>query len=48
MVGGSVLCCFTCTETTGTVRDREPRMATSTFTQLLNSAVVGSGALRVS
>ena len=48
MVGSSVQCCFTCTETTGTVRDGEPRTATSTFTQLLSSVVVGGGALRVS
>ena len=32
-----VQCCFTSTETARTVRDRESRMATSTFTQLLNS-----------
>ena len=32
-----VPCCFTSTETIRTIRDREPRMATSTFTQLLNS-----------
>ena len=30
-------CCFTCTKTIRTIRDREPRTATSTFTQLLNS-----------
>ena len=29
--------CFTSTETVGTVRDREPRMSTLTFPQLLNS-----------
>ena len=28
--------CFTSTETTGTLRDRKPRTATSTFTQLLS------------
>ena len=32
-----VQCCFTCTKTIRTVRDREPRTATSTFTQLLSS-----------
>ena len=31
-----VHCCFTSTETIKTVRDREPRMATSTSTQLLS------------
>ena len=32
-----VQCCFTTTETIRPVRDGEPRTATSTFTQLLNS-----------
>ena len=32
-----VHCCFTSTETIRSVRDGEPRTATSTFTQLLNS-----------
>ena len=32
--------CFTSTETTRLVRDREPRTATSTFTQLLTSVSV--------
>ena len=32
-----VQCCFTSTETVRTVRDGEPRTATSTFTQLPNS-----------
>ena len=32
-----VQCCFTSTETIRTIRDGEPRVATSTFTQLLNS-----------
>ena len=32
-----VQCCFTSTETVPTIRDGEPRTATSTFTQLLNS-----------
>ena len=32
-------CCFTSTETIRTVKDREPRMAASTFTQLLRSIV---------
>ena len=41
MAGGSLRCCFTCTETTGTVGDGEPRTATLTFTQLLSSLVVG-------
>ena len=31
-----VHCCFTPTETKRTIRDREPRTATSTFTQLLS------------
>ena len=39
-------CCFTSTETTGTVRDVEPRKATSTFTQLLSSELEFSVALR--
>ena len=34
-------CCFTSTETIRTIRDVEPRTATSTFTQLLSSAIVG-------
>ena len=33
----SVQCCFTSTETIRTIRDGEPRTATSTFTQLLSS-----------
>ena len=32
-----VLCCFTSTETTKTIRDVEPRTSTSTFKQLLSS-----------
>ena len=32
-----VQCCFTSTETVRTIRDGEPRTATSTFTQLLSS-----------
>ena len=36
----SVQCCFTSTEIVMTVRDGEPRTATSTFTQLLSSEVV--------
>ena len=32
-----VQCCFTSTETTRLIRDGEPRTATSTLTQLLNS-----------
>ena len=32
-----VQCCFKSTETTRTVRDGEPRTATSTFTQLQSS-----------
>ena len=35
----SVQCSFTSTETTRTIRDREPRGATSTFTQLLSSEI---------
>ena len=34
-------CCFTSTETVQTNRDEEPRMATSTFTQLLSSESCG-------
>ena len=33
----TVQCCFTSTETLRTIRDGEPRTATSTFTQLLSS-----------
>ena len=33
-----VQCCFTSTETIRTIREEEPRSATSTFTQLLSSA----------
>ena len=33
----TVQCCFTSTETIRTIRDGEPRTATSTFTQLLSS-----------
>ena len=33
-----VQCRFTSTQTIGTIRDGEPRMATSTFTQLLSSS----------
>ena len=32
-----VQCCFTSTETTWTIRDGDPRTASSTFMQLLNS-----------
>ena len=32
-----VQCCFRSTETVQTIRDGEPRMATSTFTQILSS-----------
>ena len=34
---GIIHCCFTFTETIRTIRDREPRTSTSTFTQLLSS-----------
>ena len=34
----TVQCCFTSTETVGTIRDGEPRTITSTFTQPLSSA----------
>ena len=34
-----IQCCFTSTETVRTVRDGEPRTATSTFTHLLSSAL---------
>ena len=37
-----IQCCFTSTETTGTVRDGEPRTSTSTFTQRLRSVNQGS------
>ena len=37
----SVQRCFTSTETVRTIRDGEPRMATSTFTQLLSSDSTG-------
>ena len=36
----TVQCCFTSTETIRTIRDGEPRTATSTFTQLLSSEIV--------
>ena len=36
-VHNQVQCCFTSTETIRTIRDGEPRTATSTFTQLLLS-----------
>ena len=36
-VHAQVQCCFTSTETIRPVKDGEPRMATSTFTQLLGS-----------
>ena len=36
-VNSFVQCCFTSTETVPTIKDGEPRTATSTFTQLLNS-----------
>ena len=35
-----VHCCFTSTDTIGTIRDGEPRTATSTFTQFLSSVIV--------
>ena len=35
----SVQCCFTSTETIRLIRDREPMMATLTFTQLLSSVM---------
>ena len=35
-----VQCCFTSIETIRTIRDGEPRPATSTFTQLLTSETV--------
>ena len=41
--GIQVQCCFTSTETIRTIRDGEPRTATSTFTQLLSSERGGSG-----
>ena len=34
---GQVQCCFTSAETSRTIKDGEPRTATSTFTQLLSS-----------
>ena len=36
-----IQCCFTPTETIMTIRDGEPRTATSTFSQLLSSDSVG-------
>ena len=39
-VGCSVQCCLTSPETVSTIRDEEPRMSTSTFTQPLTSDVV--------
>ena len=40
-----VQCCFTSTETVLTVRDREPRTSTSTFTQLLTSGLPCSSSM---
>ena len=37
-----VQCCFTSTETVRLIRTKKPRAATSTFTQILNSAMQGS------
>ena len=37
---GVVQCCFTSTETVRTIRDGEPRTATSIFTQLLSSEIL--------
>ena len=34
-------CCFTSTETRRTIRDGQPRTATSSFTQLLSSEISG-------
>ena len=34
-----IKCCFTSTDTLKTIRDGEPRTATSTFTQYLSSAL---------
>ena len=42
-----VRCCFTSTETIWTLREREPKMVTSTFTQLLSSVTEGSMLLHV-
>ena len=39
------LCCFTSTETIRTIRDGEPRTATSTSTQLLSSEMYTSSYL---
>ena len=40
VTGSMVQFCFTSTETTGLIRDTEPRTTTSTFTQLLSSELV--------
>ena len=40
-------CCFTSTETVRTIKDGEPRTATSTFTQLLNSDVTSTETIRL-
>ena len=42
-----VQCCFTSTETVRTIKDGEPRTATSTFTQLLNSDVTSTETIRL-
>ena len=41
----SVQCCFKSTETVRIIRDGEPRAATSTFTQLLNSECLSSSSV---
>ena len=40
-VSGFIQCGFTYTETVWTIRDKEPRMSNSSFTQLLISEVSG-------
>ena len=40
-----VQCCFTSTETVGTIRDWEPKTPTWTFTQLPSSEKRGGGGL---
>ena len=42
-----VLCCFMSTEMVWTVTDGEPRMVTTTFTQLLSSEAFSSALLYV-
>ena len=41
-----VQCCFTSTETTSIIRDRESRLSTSTFTQLMGTDESSSSSIQ--